>query len=314
MAKYRQVHTSFWQDGFVLDLTPDEKYFYLYLMTNPKTSQCGIYELPKRIIEIETGYSSEKILSLIQRFIDYKKIDYFEGSKEVMLINWIRYNPLRNLNLIKRVVYELESVKCEKFSKLYISSLDSDLEFDKEGLVRGLQGAYEGLPSNRVKSKEERIKNKEEGIRKITFLSDSIEYRLSQYLFNWIKKNNKDVKEPNFENWSKTFDLIIRIDKRDFEEIKKIIKWTQENDFWFKIILSPTSLRKHYDKFILEIKTPTLPKKGKTDNFNNYEQRTYDYDDLEKKLLGNDTEQVDKVDAIDNKKRMEELREASRKK
>ena len=44
MAVYRHIHIEYWQDGFVLDLTPEEKYFYIYLMTNSKTSQCGIYE------------------------------------------------------------------------------------------------------------------------------------------------------------------------------------------------------------------------------------------------------------------------------
>ncbi|MED4586702.1 replication protein, partial [Brevibacillus choshinensis] len=68
MATYRQVHTSFWQDGFVIDLTPEEKYFFLYLMTNSKTTQCGIYELPMRIIEIETGYNRDTIGKLMDRF------------------------------------------------------------------------------------------------------------------------------------------------------------------------------------------------------------------------------------------------------
>ena len=57
MAVYRQVQTSYWQDAFVLDLTPEEKFFYMYLMTNSKTTQCGIYELPKKVIEMETGYN-----------------------------------------------------------------------------------------------------------------------------------------------------------------------------------------------------------------------------------------------------------------
>ncbi|RKH69918.1 DNA replication protein DnaD, partial [Corallococcus sp. AB032C] len=57
MAKFRQIHVDFWQDSFVIELTPEEKYFYLYLMTNSKTSQCGIYELPKKIIEMDTGYN-----------------------------------------------------------------------------------------------------------------------------------------------------------------------------------------------------------------------------------------------------------------
>lgn len=74
MAVYRHIHIDYWQDGFVLDLTPEEKYFYIYLMTNSKTSQCGIYELPKRIIETETGYNRETVGKLLNRFIDYKKL------------------------------------------------------------------------------------------------------------------------------------------------------------------------------------------------------------------------------------------------
>ena len=88
MAVYRHIHIDYWQDGFVLDLTPEEKYFYIYLMTNSKTSQCGIYELPKRIIETETGYNRETVDKLLNRFIDYKKIVYCEETREVFLMNW----------------------------------------------------------------------------------------------------------------------------------------------------------------------------------------------------------------------------------
>jgi len=42
MSKYRQVQVGYWQDGFVLELTLEEKYFYIYLMTNSKVSQIGI--------------------------------------------------------------------------------------------------------------------------------------------------------------------------------------------------------------------------------------------------------------------------------
>ncbi|WP_276329824.1 hypothetical protein [Clostridium sporogenes] len=42
-------------------------------MSNTKTSQCGVYELPLRVIEMETGYNRETVIKLIKRFIDYKK-------------------------------------------------------------------------------------------------------------------------------------------------------------------------------------------------------------------------------------------------
>lgn len=117
---------------------------------------------------------------------------------------------------------------------------------------------------------------------------NSNEFRLASYLFNFIKRNNPNAKEPNLQKWSKQFDYILRIDERDIEEVKSVIKWCQNDTFWLKNILSPEKLRKQYDRLVLEMKTPKAesnnsPTKG---NFNNYEQRDYDFDDLEKKLLG----------------------------
>ena len=92
MAVYRNVHISFWQDPFVLKLTPEEKYFYLYLMTNSKTTQCGIYEIPKSIINFETGYNLETVDKLLKKFIKYKKIIYDDSTNEILLVNWLKYN------------------------------------------------------------------------------------------------------------------------------------------------------------------------------------------------------------------------------
>jgi DnaD/phage-associated family protein len=121
VAKYRQVHVEFWQDGFVLDLTPEEKYFYIYLMTNSKTSQCGIYELPKRIIETETGYNRETVDKLLARFIDYEKIHYDDRTKEIMLVNWIKYNGIKSPKVISCIQKELETVKNKGFVRELIT-------------------------------------------------------------------------------------------------------------------------------------------------------------------------------------------------
>lgn len=66
MAVYRNVQVDFWQDDFVLELTPEERYFYIYLLTS-KTTQCGIYSLPKRLAEMETGYNRETVEKLLQK-------------------------------------------------------------------------------------------------------------------------------------------------------------------------------------------------------------------------------------------------------
>jgi len=123
MAKYRQVHTTFWDDGFVVDLTPEEKYFYLYLMTNNNTTQCGIYELPYRIIEMQTGYNRDTVLKLLDRFIEYGKIQYNEQTKEIILTNWGKYNFINSPKVKKCIKKELKEIKHKPFITEYMNSL-----------------------------------------------------------------------------------------------------------------------------------------------------------------------------------------------
>ena len=124
MAVYRHIHIDYWQDGFVLDLTPEEKYFYIYLMTNSKTSQCGIYELPKRIIETETGYNRETVDKLLNRFIDYKKIVYCEETREIFLMNWIKHNKIVSPKVKKCVYEELKKIKSMDMVNLFFKQCE----------------------------------------------------------------------------------------------------------------------------------------------------------------------------------------------
>ncbi|WP_026590649.1 DnaD domain-containing protein [Bacillus sp. UNC437CL72CviS29] len=120
MAVYRNVQVNFWQDDFVLDLTPEERYFYIYLLTCSKTTQCGMYSLPKRLAEMETGYNRETVEKLLQRFVDYGKILYDAETKELYILNWLRYNPITNTNVEKCVLRELKTVKSKEFVRMFL--------------------------------------------------------------------------------------------------------------------------------------------------------------------------------------------------
>lgn len=132
MPVYRQVSITYWQDKFVLKLTPEEKFFYIYLLTNSKTKQCGIYELPLQIVQVETGYNRETVIKLLQRFIEHGKIRYDWENEEVFLLNWIKHNPFENNpNVKKCVINELRDV--------HNVDMIPD-ESPLKGLARGLQG------------------------------------------------------------------------------------------------------------------------------------------------------------------------------
>jgi hypothetical protein len=140
MAVYRQIQISFWQDVFVLELTPEEKFFYLYLMTNSKTTQCGVYELPKKIIEFETGYNRETVDKLLDRFTSYGKIEYCEETKEVVLVNWLKHNSFKSPKVMACIEKEIELIKHKPFklkimdrlSIDYVETTDTSSQKEKE--------------------------------------------------------------------------------------------------------------------------------------------------------------------------------------
>ncbi|WP_085523882.1 conserved phage C-terminal domain-containing protein [Tuberibacillus sp. Marseille-P3662] len=114
MAKFRQIHTTFWQDPKVLEeMTPEDKYFYLYLLTNPNTTQIGVYQITRKQMAFDLGYSIESVRSLLERFVNHHKVvKYNENTREIAVINWGKYNLHRaGKPVIDLIAKELESVK-----------------------------------------------------------------------------------------------------------------------------------------------------------------------------------------------------------
>ena len=85
----------------------------------------------------------------------------------------------------------------------------------------------------------------------IIYSANSTELSLSKLLLKKIRERNPDHKEPDLQEWAYDIDLMIRIDKRDPEVIKKIIIWCQQEEFWQNNILSTSKLRKQYDQLFL---------------------------------------------------------------
>lgn len=98
---------------------------------------------------------------------------------------------------------------------------------------------------------------------------------LAKTLFKLIKKN-QDVKEPNLDDWANTIRLTIESDKRSGKEVQEMIVWATQHEFWGGVVLSPSSLRKHFDKMKAQRKSPNSKNNGRRLESQNYD----DYDDL----------------------------------
>lgn len=117
MAVFRKINIDFWEDCKVVDeFTPEDRYFMLYLMTNPHTNQAGCYGLTIRQMEFETGYNKDTILKLIKRFTEnLDVILYDENTKEVLIKNWHKYNWTSSPKIMACIINEYQSIKSSAF-------------------------------------------------------------------------------------------------------------------------------------------------------------------------------------------------------
>lgn len=145
MAKYRSIQTSFWSDAKVVDdFSPEDRYFYLYLLTNEKSNQLGCYELSIKQMCRDTGYNEETIKKLIVRFQENLKVIYYDfETKEIFIKNWYKYNWLNSENTKKCIDKEFSLIKSEFLIDL----------------ISPLYAPYQPLPSKKKKKKKNNKKN-----------------------------------------------------------------------------------------------------------------------------------------------------------
>ena len=131
MGIKRSVDTDFWNDEKVLDnFSPEDKYFWLYLLTNPQTKQLGIYKLPIKIIAFQTGYSVEAVKVLLDRFSRiYKVIKYNYETQEVAILNYLKWSIIRGGKPVEDCIKsDMEKVKDKDLIVLvYRHLIDNDV-------------------------------------------------------------------------------------------------------------------------------------------------------------------------------------------
>lgn len=133
MAIYRSVHLSFWTDNKVEDdFTPEDKYFYLYLLTNPQTNICGCYEVSYSQMSHQTGYNKDTLERLLDRFEKFHNvIRYCRETKEILVLHWYKYNWSRSKDTLRGVLNVAQNIKCEEFRDY----IQETVEYIEKGIL-----------------------------------------------------------------------------------------------------------------------------------------------------------------------------------
>ena len=127
MAIFRHIQTAFWKDPKIIeDMTPEDRLFFLYILTNPSTTQIGVYNITKKQMAFELGYSIEVINSLVNRFENqHNVIRYNEETREICIINWGKYNLNKGGKpIIDCVKKEVSQVKDKSLLKIIADKIE----------------------------------------------------------------------------------------------------------------------------------------------------------------------------------------------
>lgn len=260
----RIVDTGFWSDEKVMNFSPEDKYFWLFLLTNEYTTQLGIYYLPIKKAALDLGYSVETIEILLDRFENkYGLIKYSSLTDEVAINNYLLYSivkggkpvydclikeqsQVKDKSLLEHIYNHLSNKDINNSTVLdYINNLSiyiNDNDNDNERIV-GTNRGYESSKPKKEKPQRNIIPPKLEWVEE------------------YCRSRNNKVNAQRFVDFYTTKDWFVGKTKmKDWEAAVR----TWENR----------------DKTQNKPETPT-------EIYRQYKHGNYDFDALEAELKGN---------------------------
>jgi phage replication O-like protein O len=196
----------------------------------------------------------------------HKKMDQISITQFEKATGLKRWHVHRTLSILteKNIVTKIGNSRIitYRFQKDYTKWKDITKKGNNVGNSRlSGQGKKETITKIGNRSLPKLVNTKENNKRKY-YVEGSDEFRLASFLLEEIKQNKPTFKQPDLQTWAREIDLMIRRDGRTPDRIQQVIEWSQNDNFWWKNILSASKLRKQFDRLEAEMETG----KNKTQN------------------------------------------------
>ncbi len=227
----RIVDTAFWTDGKVDDFSREDKYFMLYLLTNPFSTQLGIYEISIKQVAFQMGYSTDDVKVLIERFENkYGIILFSQHTNEIAIKNFLRHSIVKGGAPVRDcLIKEIKNVK----NKALIASVFSHIK-NSESLnetVKNIIAEYEEQNGTLSYSNEKQNDNENDNENENDVSYHDTGNDSSNESFNdcsvflpLIDGTNYGVKEADVQKWVAAYPAVDVM-----QELHKMIAWLDAN-------------------------------------------------------------------------------------
>jgi len=240
MGIRRVVNTDFWKDDIVAEqYSAEDRYFMLYLLTNPNTKQCGIYHLPIRTMSFELGYTQDATKSIVDRFEKkYKNIIYSKETNEIAILNFLKHSIIKGGKPVEDCIRkELGQVKNKcliaEVYKHLLKFMDEQIEYKLKAngtsMYVGIKNVFnEFIKEDDIKNDNDNDNDNERIVVRIVneSLNLDIPYKeICEYLNNRAGTNYKHSTKKTKDLIKARFNEGFNLD--NFKEVidKKCVEW-----------------------------------------------------------------------------------------
>lgn len=125
-GRYSRIKSRFWNDEKVITWDDDTKLLSLYLMSSPHHNILGCYYLPMGYICEDLGWEVKRLRKPFHVLLNDGFIKYDEQTKVVLVINYLKNNPIENENQAKaaaKQVIELPKTELLQDVKRFVEQL-----------------------------------------------------------------------------------------------------------------------------------------------------------------------------------------------
>lgn len=280
MGIKRIVDTSFWTDGKVDEFSPEDKYFMLYLLTNPFTTQLGIYEISIKQFAFQLGYSIEAVSVLLDRFeTKYDMIRYSKNTKEVAIKNYLRHSIIKGGAPVRDcLIKELKNVKNKELIEWVFLNVKNHSNINET--VKNIITEYEEQNGVLKYCNEKDNENDNDNENDVSY-HESCNDTSNDSSTNRSPKKSKPVKHKygEYNNVLLTDDELskLKTEYSDYEaRIENLSSYIASTGKAYKSHYATIRNWARKDKE----KQPQRPARPSNNRFNNFEQRNNDFESM----------------------------------
>lgn len=270
MRLYRKISPQFWigDTGRKLrDAGPNALLVGLYLLSNPHANMLGLYYLPISFIAHETGLNPKEASEALRRAINAGFCAYDESLEMVFVCEMARYQIADQLMPSDKqcagIQREYDGLPNSPFLSAFYEKYAEAFHLTKR---RKNQSSSEGsLKALRSQEQEQEKNNTSEPQTGSDGANISTHKKLSAHpsqpactlaglLKSEILRNKPDyrITAKQVRKWEIIAQRMLELDHRRVEQIEKVIRFVQQDDFERANVLSMDKLRKPFDQ--LELK------------------------------------------------------------